>query len=344
MRSALVVKSLVRPSGAKLELDLAAYKINEARLRLTQKRQLHDAWGKDYQAAIWATPREAPGISTPTILHPSKLGGRPMHTLSRPETAAALLALYHPEVWDIHEQRMLYPGPRPHFLDGHPRTVGQAFRPLRGTLSVAEEMGVLSKHPKCRVKHGEGEAWAPFPYLGDLLLFIEDASGSFVVNWTVKDKREDFRRRGPTVGKPQTTDVDLQVIQRHALESTYYQDAGIRTQQVAGREIDSTLRSNLFRLFLSHSEPVPLSPAICWALCDHFNQTVGSTTPAYKLVLEAAQNLGVPTLVVKNVLEQGIWFCRIQVDLFEPVLLDRPLRRPSKDPLEVYGEWFARGG
>ncbi len=124
---------------------MAVNKINEARLRLIQKRQLRDAWGKDYQAAIWATPAEAPSISTPTILHPAKLGGRPMHTLSRPETWTALLALYHPGVWDIHEQRILYPGPRPHFLDGHRLTVGQAFRHLRGTLTVAEEMGCLSK-------------------------------------------------------------------------------------------------------------------------------------------------------------------------------------------------------
>lgn len=322
---------------------MAMYKINEARLRLIQKRQLHDAWGKDYQAAIWATPTEAPSISTPTILHPAKLGGRPMHTLSRPETWTALLALYHPLVWDIHEQRMLYPGPRPHFLDGHPRTVGQFFKPLRGTLAVAEEMGRLSKHPKCRVRQGALEVWAPFPYIGDLLLYLHDEVGVYVVNWTIKDKRDDFHRRGPVPGRPQTKDVDPSALQRHVLEAIYYQDAEIPTQQVAGREVDSTLRANLYRLFLSHAEPVQIAPAVCLRLCEHFQQTVGCSTPAYKLVREAAQHLGIETLVVKNILEQGIWNRRIHVDLFEPVVLDRPLKTQRHDPIDVYHDWFARG-
>jgi hypothetical protein len=322
---------------------MATIKITEARLRLIQKRQLRDAWGKDYEAAIWATPTEAPGISTPTILHPAKLGGRPMHTLSRPETWTALLALYHPLAWDIHEQRILFPGPRPHFLDGHPRAIGQVFRPLRGTLIVAEELGALSKHPKCRVQYADGDEYAPFPYIGDLLVFMQDAAGPYVVNWSVKDKREDFRRRGPRPGKPQTDDVDASALHRHALEAAYYRDADIPTVQVAGRDVDSTLRSNLNRLFLSHSEPVPLSPQVCSSLQTHFAEKVGCSSPAYKLVREAAQALNVEELVVKNVLEQGIWNRNIRVDLFEPVLLDRSLKTERESVLDVYGDWFSRG-
>lgn len=322
---------------------MASIRITEARLRLVQKRQLRDAWGKDYVAAIWATPAEAPGISTPTILHPAKLGCRAMHTLSRPETWAALLALYHPSVWDIHEQRMLYPGPRPHFLDGHSSAVGQSFRPFRGTLAVSEERGAMSKHPKCRVRHADGDEWAPFPYIGDLLLFMLDAAGPYCINWSVKDKKEDFRRRGPRPGKPQTDEVDASALHRHALEADYYLDAGIHTVQVAGREIDSSLRSNLNRLFLSHSEPVPLSLQVRSKLYAHFTRAVGSSRPAYKIVREAAQALGVEVPVVKNVLEQGIWSRSIRVDLFEPVLLDRPLKPEREDPVLVYGDWFSRG-
>lgn len=201
----------------------------------------------------------------------------------------------------------------------------------------------VSKHPKCRVRQGETLELAPFPYIGDLLLFIIDAVGPYAVNWTVKDKREDFHRRGPTSGRPQTKDVDLTALQRHAVEATYYQDAGIPTQQVAGREVDSTLRANLHRLFLSHSEPVQIVPAVCLKLCEYFQQAVGGSTPAYKLVREAAQHLGVEMLVVKNILEQGIWNRRIRADLFEPLLLDRPLKPQRDDPLDVYKDWFARG-
>jgi hypothetical protein len=322
---------------------MATSRINEARLRLIHKRQRTDAWGKDYHAAIWATPKEAPGISTGTILHSQKLGGRPMHTLSRPETWAALLALYNPEVWDIHEQKMLFPGPRAHFLDGHSRCVGQIFKPLRGTLAVAEEMGCLSKHPRCRVQLSDQIAWAPFPYIGDLLLFMEKQGSVYAVNWTVKDKTADFHRRGPRSGKPRVAEVELVAMQRHALEARYYQDAGIPTYQVAGQHIDLDLRANLYQLFLSHAEPRPVSEPCFKELCHHFNQLVGSPTPAYKAIHQVALHLGLTPTAVKNLVEQGIWQRVIQVDLFKPILWDRPLKPQLRDPLEVYQDWFKVG-
>lgn len=322
---------------------MAISTINEARLRLIQNRQFKDAWGKDYQAALWATPREAPGISTGTILHPDKLGGRPMHTLSRPETWAAMLALYHPDVWDVHEQKMLSPGPRPHFLDGHARALGQDFKPLRGTLAVAEEMGRLSKHPKCRVRLEGQIAWAPFPYLGDILLFMERNGKSFAVNWTIKDKSIDFRRRGPRPGKPRTNEAELTVLQRHALEATYYQDAGVSTHQIAGQQIDFNLRANLYQLFLSHAEPRAVSEQCFQELCNHINQLVGTNIPAYKAIQQVSMNLGLEVAAIKNLVEQGIWLRRVHVDLFQPLLWDRPLKRQLKDPLVVYQDWFQGG-
>lgn len=319
---------------------MAISKINEARLRLIQKRQLKDAWGKDYQAAIWATPKEAPGISTGTILHSAKLGGRPLHTLSRPETSAALLALYHPKVWDVHEQKMLFPGPRPHFLDGHPRCVGQVFKSIQGTLAVAERMGCLSKHPKCRASLGGEIVWAPFPYIGDLLLFLEEEGKNYVVNWSVKDKSADFNRRGPFTGKPRTAEVELAAVRRQALEANYYQDAGIPTHQVAGQHIDANLRANLYQLFLSHAEPRTVSEESFQELCLYFNQVVGTATPAYRAMQHASRELGMSVTTVKNLVEQGIWTRKIQVDLFEPLLFDRRLRPQVRDPLVEYKAWF----
>lgn len=319
---------------------MAINKINEARLRLIQKRQFTDAWGKEYQAAIWATPKEAPGLSSATILHSAKLGGRPLHTLSRPETWAALLALYHPNVWDVHEQKMLFPGPRPHFLYGHPSCVGQVFKPVLGTLAVAERMGCLSKHPKCRVRLDGESVWAPFPYVGDLLLFLEEDGTNYAVNWSVKDKSADFRRRGPSPGKPRTAEVELAAVRRQALEANYYLDAGIPTHQVAGQQIDASLRANLYQLFLSHAEPRTVSEQSFQELCKHFNQVVGTTTPAYLAIQQAALKWGLSVTTVRNLVEQGIWYRRIHVDLFEPLLFDRRLKPQLRDPLVVYQDWF----
>ena len=75
---------------------MATSRINEARLRLIKNRQWTLAWGKDYVPAQWATPREAPGSSTATILCPKKVGGRPFHLMSHNETWVALpLSIIH---------------------------------------------------------------------------------------------------------------------------------------------------------------------------------------------------------------------------------------------------------
>ena len=129
---------------------MAQTKITWERLLQINRRQRHDRWSPDYEAAIFADPLEAPGISAATILRPRKLGGRELHTLSFNETCAALLALYNPACFEIFDQRVLSPTPRPHLLCGHPKADGVALASFRGTLDVSERLGRLSKHPKVR--------------------------------------------------------------------------------------------------------------------------------------------------------------------------------------------------
>jgi hypothetical protein len=45
-----------------------------------------------------------------TKARPVKVEGREFHTLSEAEKFCALLALYHPDCWDVHEQFVLFPG------------------------------------------------------------------------------------------------------------------------------------------------------------------------------------------------------------------------------------------
>jgi hypothetical protein len=323
---------------------MANAKISEARLRLIMKRQWAQAWGSDYIPSQWATPAEAPGLSTATIMRPRKLGGRAFHTLSQNETWVALLALFHPDVWDIHEQRVLYPQPTPHFLQGHPSCQGLKFDGFQGTLAVAERMGVLNRHPKCRIRTPEGEfIYAPFPYLGDLLVFVEDEDGPYALNLTIKDKLESFRRRGPKPGRPDLKKDDLNVINRHQLELNYYQDAGISTRQVVGKDIDLELRSNLQYLFQFHSESTNIPEAVQKKLWDFFQSEVGTSKTAHSLVKSVAEQMLLDPLKVRTVLLQAIWNRRVKVDLFRPVLMDRALRPMLEDPVDVYKSWFIRG-
>jgi hypothetical protein len=85
-----------------------------ARLKQILKRQIPRRFGPDYIPSTFATRNEAPSISIPSRLNSLKFG-RVIHTLSEQETHAVLLALIHPKVFEIHEQKMLS-----RFEDDHP--------------------------------------------------------------------------------------------------------------------------------------------------------------------------------------------------------------------------------
>ena len=324
---------------------MANPKKNEARLRLIKDRQWRDKWGKDYIPAIHANPREAPSISEFTILTSAKLGGRGVHTLSKSETWLAIFALFNSSLWDLQEQRILYPTPRVHFLHGHPRARGQKFLPFKGTLDVAERMGTLDQHPVCKIRVERDGCVrlidAAFPYVGDLLLFLEDRSGAYVVNWNIKDRVDSFSLSRPRKGKPQTPN-NQGAKNRNALESIYYQDGGIPTREISGSQLDFELRCNLKELFGAHLHqikiPSELQPDIEFA----FLSAVGTRLPADKLCKELALKHRLGTEDLAHFLKQCIWSRKVRVDLFNRFLMDKPLKPEVQDPLEVYSDWFSR--
>lgn len=326
---------------------MAQLKRNEETYRRIFNRQWQDRWFADYDAAIHATSREAPSASRPSTLRPAKLGGRAFHTLSQAETWAALIALYHPNVWDVHEQRILYPTPRPHFLANHPRSGGQSFKPLVGTVGVADRLGLLSKHPKIKVCSDDGVEIVteilPFFYLGDLLLFIEDELGVYAVNWNVKGTEEGFKTRHPHQFKAAPDPRgDSAVINRHLIEETYYSDAGIRTQRITKERFDFDLRCNLFDLFLDHSLEIQIEKESRLRAFELFNEAVGANVPANTVCRELSARFRVSLRDMTALLRQGVWERKIRVDLFRPFLMNKPLYPEREDPLARYAAWFVR--
>ncbi|WP_041790207.1 hypothetical protein [Rhodoferax ferrireducens] len=324
---------------------MAHPKKNEARLRELRRRQWDDKWGKDYLPAIFANPKEAPSISEFTILTSEKLGSRGVHTLSKSETWLAIFALFNPSLWDLQEERILYPTARAHFLHGHPRARGQKFPPLKGTLDVAERMGTLDQHPVCKIRvEIDGCARlidAPFPYIGDLLLFLEDRNGAYVVNWNIKDKVNNFSSSRPRKGKPQTPN-NLGAKNRNALESLYYKDGEIPTREIAGAQLDFELRCNLKDLFGAHLHQINIPSELRPDIVNSFLSAVGTRLPADKMCKELAMMHRLDTEDLVHFLNQCIWHRKVRIDLFNRFLMDRPLRPEIEDPLEVYSHWFSR--
>lgn len=172
----------------------------QERFDLIMKRQARFEWGQAYVPSTLAVPREAPKGSRICRLHSRKLG-RTIHLLSNPEKVFAQLALYHPELFELHEQKMLWPVNTGHPLKGHPLTKGTFPPPLRGTMDIAREIGF--KHHEIVVEDASGNrGWVPYPYQGDLLLFLLNCRGEpFAINWTVKDQAQAFRERRSTSAK-----------------------------------------------------------------------------------------------------------------------------------------------
>lgn len=313
----------------------------EERLKRYISRQGTPAWGKDYRPAIQATPYEAPKTSRPTILKSLRLG-RDVHTLSSPETRAALLALYHPALFDLHEQRVLSPVPATHPLKGHPHAVGLTLPNLLGTVVAADQLGVVSRHPKLSLVIEGVRTWVPVPYLGDLLLFLIDEVGPYCVNWTIKATHDDFQRRHTRPGLVQMLEPDPAVELRHQIEALHYQAASVRSQRIAGEDFHPELVHNLRELFGWLDDSDYSSAAHRDIVLDCFRQGIGSSRTLHALTQQADQATGVGEWNVRRIFHKAVWQRELSVDLFRPLLADCTLRPPSEDPLVRYAAWFAR--
>lgn len=323
---------------------MAEFKITEARLRQIRHRQWTPQWGADYVPAIFANPIEAPGISTGTILTPQKLGERDVHTLSTPETIYTLLALYNSNCWDIHEQHVLFPTPRPHPLFGHPSAGAQQYPSFRGTIEVAKELGI--RHPRVTLSRSDASGRrlvAPFPYIGDLRLFMFDQRGPYCLNWPVRKKLEDFRTRGPRRKPRRLSDPDdPATLARQALEQTYNNDAAIRTHPVALEQVPFELRCNLTVLFLDEDYEVELTDECRSAAMEMVRLYVGRDVPAFTVALHLAKEFHITARQAKALIAQGIWRREIRIDLFRPFLMNKPLRPEVVDVLDRFRDSFAR--
>ncbi|MBB4513894.1 hypothetical protein [Paraburkholderia fungorum] len=241
---------------------------------------------------------------------------------------------------------MLFPEPREHFLYGHSRAVGVELKPLLGTIDVASRMGILSKHPRIYVRPGDATRTAmvvPFPFIGDLLLYLEDEAGVYALNWSVTDKLKDFRLRGrPPARKSESDDRDLSERDSKSIENIYYQDAGIRTQKVAGEFVDFELRCNLYELFLAQDRMVGLPREMIIEITAMFQTAVGSNVVGYEVVRHVAARFGIKDDAALIILKQAVWNRELRVDLFRPFLVDKPLHPEVCDVFERYRDWFRR--
>lgn len=321
--------------------------ISERRFKTILKRQEEMKWRAEYQPAMLATRDEAPRNSRPSTLYWAKLG-RDLHFMSLAERHVCLLALYHPRVFDIHEQHMLHRFETPHPLASYPGASRQSFPPLEGTVTIAQQLGVLSKHPVIlitdkndtdnSVRHG-------FPYLGDLLIFLRDDQGPYAVNWSVKATRNGFyARNGSHIKRKVVPPVgfDPLLSDRHALEIQYFSNAKIPTHLIAADELNFHLIHNLNTLCAKAQRPETLPYEVEEQLIHTFQNIVDTRTTVLSLLdsLKARFNCERDDLLAT--FYRAIWNRRLRLDLYMPVLVDKPLRGERSDVLKNHAHFFGR--
>ncbi|RJG05266.1 hypothetical protein D3870_03855 [Noviherbaspirillum cavernae] len=316
-----------------------------SRLKTLYQRQQNPSWDASYVPGILATPKEAPSISRAYTLTPSKLAGREVHLLSTAERDAALLGLYHPAIIGLQEQRMLSPGPTTHPLWTFPNIDRSALPPLKGVIDVAERLNVLDVLPRIVVPHPErtGERMPLiYPWCGDLLWAIVRPDGrTDCINWSIKDKRQNFMRPGPTrFGKLRPSDFIRKVLARHEVEAAYYANANIRTVQIAGEEIDSHVAANLRQLFLHHRRQLFITDNQRAEILHRFQSALAHGITPAEVITVLAERGRYSVDQCRSAFYQAIWENKLKVDLFQPILINCPMRPEIEDVTVKYAKWF----
>lgn len=307
------------------------------------KRQLSPGWGKNYIPGQLATRTEGPTSCRLTVSYAPKLG-REVHLFGRGEPAFAYFALYLPNLFELHEQRMLSLDPRPHPLSGHAKAAGLILKPLKGTLDAADRLGLHQIHQLVRVPSEEDptvKVWAAAPFLGDLLLFLEDQIGPYCVNLNVKQRTGDHEL---AFGGSQPTNpaaANERAANRTSLEIVYYDDADIPTYLIALDQLDERVVNNLSQLFGWHVRSLQISDSARMDIECALIAGLETMTPPLQTIATFVAK-GIDEYICRGVLFQAIWRRRLRVDLFKAIVINKPLRPEILDVAEVYAHWLKR--
>lgn len=320
---------------------------SEQRLATILKRQDPPGWGPSYIPGQLATRDEAPKASRPCKFRAAAFK-RDLHAMGDPEKHAMLLGMHLGRPIELNEGRMLVREPSAIRLSQHPKAAALPAVRLRGTVQVAEALGVLDFHPLVSVSDPCGarkRITVPYPLLGDLLWIFEDEQGPYFLNWTVKGRPEDFerpafRRSNRRAG---TREEELAVQARQAIEEAYYRDGNVPTVRVTGVDMPVPVVNNLRQIYLWHNRVTCLRGERRDELVELLRAHMTMQIPPFETLRDWSVATGWNMPEGLTVLFQAIWRRELRVDLWEPINVDYPLRPEDRDPRAHFAAWFARG-
>ena len=309
-----------------------------AKVRTLWERQGQILWGPDYRAGKRAVPQEAPRKSKPRTLPSAKLS-RTLQLMSRPEGKLAPLALYHPDLWEMHEQHVLYVEPMAHPLSFHRAYRDRRWPASSGTLALADRLGLIARHPT--YFDAAEQTYVPVPWLGDFLLFLHDVRGPYLVSWDVK--LTTGAHGAPQAGarvRPSKQEIRKAEV-REAVYQAYMRELGIPIVQITPDHVDQNLLATLAQLARLHAREVHLPDDQQVVLQQAFQRALVDGEPPMfviqRLVPDQSKRGEARTL-----LHQLVWQRKLRVDLWQPLVMDVPLVPERIDPLVEYAHLFSR--
>lgn len=318
-------------------------KLNVATVREWFRRQPADRFSPSYEPAMRATREEAPRKSIPCRFQCRKLG-REIHALSQAELQFSLIALYHPDLWELQEQRILSMMPAPHPLFSHQKACGRHLPSLPGTMAILDEFGMLGRQTKLIERDGTGELnKVPVPWIGDLLLFLEDDEGPYLVNWSIKSTPDEFSVPSdldPTRGPPRQAPEQCL---RQIVEVLHYQRAEIPTRELAPDHDHHQLLERLKLIYAGNEWCPKLPENTRRRLLSHFQFALLNHIPPLELFMLPTIKQIADEETLRNVLFSSIWRRELRVELTQPIHIDEPLIAEQTDLLDRFRMSFSRG-
>lgn len=264
---------------------------------------------------------------------------RYIHCLSQVEGKLAFLAMFHPQVFAIHEQRALSAVHASHPLWNHPKFSEFGKSSTQGTLAIFESLGELKRHPTVAGPGKDGQPLVfPFPYQGDFLLFLNDSSGVWCVNWSVKAEQSGFDV--PFGDKSKNAKAIEKLKYRNLVEKLYYAEMNIPTFQLSAQSVDPTLLANLRLLALEAKG----APKVCernfTSMVCQFEKAMTLGESPNSIAIAFCSKFRCTRQEMDTILAKAIVERRLRVDLFHKVQPDEPFSPERIDPVAKYANLF----
>lgn len=302
-------------------------------------------WDSQHTPAIKAKPRQAPSMSWAyRVEHPEF--GTIINALSRAEYDLLFVALFHPTLFDLHDQFAFDVLPSVHPLHGHPDLIGTITPSHQGTLAIARDLGVMSSHPKTFMPSAidpEDGHWVARPLLGDFMLFLFDDQGPYCLHFDIKHEEGAHDKPGPDVVASRQGDRSKSnASAKFRIKAQYLAEVGIRVVYLHPGQVDLEVARNLRFLFAWTVRSSKLGADQQDQLIGLLQRAIEDGTPPAMVISTCAAKYGWSPEECRRVLFQAIWTKRLRVDLFDAILIDQPLYPETRDVIDEYAHWFVR--